>query len=289
MLRMSFMEHLEELRNRILRMLLGVGVAFAIAIYFNNEIWNLVSEPAMEAMRQAGIKDPKLAILTPTEGFSVIWVQLPILTAIFLSSPWILYQIWSFIAPGLYKRERKWAVPFVICSAGLFVLGGLFAYFVAFKLGLAFLIGIGVGNNAQAVISLSNYLDLFTNVSLGMGLVFELPVLIFFLSLLRIVTPGFLVRNSRYAILAIVVVAALITPTPDVVNLMLLALPMTLLYFLGVLAAYLLSLSRENKKFPWLILFLIVMGFVAVFAGGVFWAVTSFGYKLVWSYPFLIR
>ncbi len=289
MLRMSFMEHLEELRNRILKMLVGVGAAFAIAIYFNNEIWNLVSEPAMEAMRQAGIKDPKLAILTPTEGFSVIWVQLPILTAIFLSSPWILYQIWAFIAPGLYKRERKWAVPFVICSAGLFVLGGLFAYFVAFKLGLAFLIGIGVGNNAQAVISLSNYLDLFTNVSLGMGLVFELPVLIFFLSLLRIVTPGFLVRNSRYAILAIVVVAALITPTPDVVNLMLLALPMTLLYFMGVFAAYLLTLSRENRKFPWLILFLIVAGFLAVFAGGVYWAVTSFGYKLVWSYPFLVR
>lgn len=289
MLRMSFLEHLEELRNRILKALIGVGVAFAIAIYFNNEIWLLVSNPAIEAMKQAGMKDPKLAILTPTEGFSVIWVQLPILTAIFLSSPWILYQIWAFIAPGLYKKERKWAAPFVVISAGLFILGGLFAYFVAFKLGLAFLIAIGIGGNAQAVISLSNYLDLFTNVSLGMGLVFELPVLIFFLSLLRIVTPGFLVRNSRYAILGIVVVAALITPTPDVVNLMLLALPMTLLYFLGIFAAYLLTLSRENKKFPWLILFLIVAGFVAVFAGGVYWAVTSFGYQLVWSYPFLVK
>ncbi|MBK7930505.1 MAG: twin-arginine translocase subunit TatC [Bryobacterales bacterium] len=105
MLRMSFLEHLEELRNRILKALIGVGVAFAIAIYFNNEIWLLVSNPAIEAMKQAGMKDPKLAILTPTEGFSVIWVQLPILTAIFLSSPWILYQIWAFIAPGLYKKE----------------------------------------------------------------------------------------------------------------------------------------------------------------------------------------
>ncbi|MEP7361733.1 MAG: twin-arginine translocase subunit TatC [Acidobacteriota bacterium] len=289
MLRMSFMEHLEELRSRLIKALAGAAVAFAVAIYFNNEIWTLVSEPAMEAMRQAGIKDPKLAILTPTEGFSVIWVQLPILTSIFLASPWILYQIWAFIAPGLYKRERKWAVPFVISSAGLFILGGLFAYFVAFKLGLAFLIGIGVGNNAQAVISLSNYLDLFTNVSLGMGLVFELPVLIFFLSLLRIVTPGFLIRNSRYAILGIVIVAAIVTPTPDVVNLMLLALPMTLLYFMGVFASYLLTLSRENKRFPWLILFLIVAGFFAVFAGGTYLAVTHFGWKLVPAYPFLIR
>lgn len=288
MLRMSFLEHLEELRNRIVKALAGAAVAFAFAIYFADEIWKLVSSPAREALIQAGYEED-LAMMTPTEGFSVIWVQLPIITAIFLSSPWILYQIWAFIAPGLYKKERKWAVPFVICSAGLFILGGLFAYFVAFKLGLGFLLGIGVGKGVKPVISISNYVDLFTNVSLGMGLVFELPVLIFFLSLLRIVTPGFLVRNSRYAILAIVVVAAIVTPTPDVVNLMLLALPMTLLYFMGVFAAYLLTLSRENKRFPWLILFLIVAGFFAIFAGGTYLAVTNFGWKLVPQYPFLIR
>ena len=288
MLRMSFLEHLEELRNRIVKALAGAAVAFALAIYFADEIWKLVSSPAREALLQAGYEED-LAMMTPTEGFAVIWVQLPIITAIFLSSPWILYQIWAFIAPGLYKKERKWAVPFVICSAGLFILGGLFAYFVAFKLGLGFLLGIGVGKGVKPVISISNYVDLFTNVSLGMGLVFELPVLIFFLSLLRIVTPGFLVRNSRYAILGIVVVAAIVTPTPDVVNLMLLALPMTLLYFMGVFAAYLLTLSRENRRFPWLILFLIVAGFFAVFAGGTYLAVTHFGWKLVSYYPFLIR
>lgn len=289
MLRMSFLEHLEELRTRIIRALMGVGIAFAVAVYFSPDIWELVSAPAREALIQAGVKDGKLAMLEPTEAFSVLWVKLPILTAIFLASPWILWQVWAFIAPGLYKRERKWAAPFVISTAGLFILGGLFAYFVAFKLGLAFLIGIGSHSGINPVISLTNYLDLFINVSLMMGLAFELPIVIFFLSLLGIVTPGFLMRNSRYAILIIVVIAAILTPTPDVINLMLVALPMTFLYFGGIFAAYLLSLSRANKSFPWLILFGIVAGFLAIFAGGVWLAVAKYGYKLVPSYPFLIR
>lgn len=289
MLRMSFLEHLEELRSRILRTLGGVGVAFAVAVYFANDIWMLVSNPAIEAMKANGIKDPKLVFTDATESFSILWVKLPMLTALFLASPWVLFQVWSFIAPGLYKRERKWAVPFVISTAGLFIFGGLFAYFVAFKLGLAFLIGIGITGNAAPMITLTNYLDLFMNVSLMMGLVFELPVLIFFLTLLGITTPSFLMRNARYAILAIVVVAAILTPTPDVINLMLVVLPMTLLYFAGVFASYLLTLSRSNKSFPWLILFGIILGFVGIFAGGVWLAVAKFGYRLIYDYPFLIK
>ena len=289
MLRMSFLEHLEELRQRIIKSLLGVGVAFVLSLTFVNELWQIVSAPAIEALRQVGIKDPRLAMLTPTESFQVIWVKLPILTATFLASPWILYQIWAFIAPGLYRRERRWAGPFVLCTAGLFILGGMFAYFVAFKLGLAFLLGIGVGNNVQPVVSLTEYFDLFVNVALGMGLVFELPVLIFFLALLRIVTPRWLLANSRYAILVIVIIAAIITPTPDVINLMIISVPMALLYFVGVLAAYLLTLSRERRRFPFVILFLIICGFLVVFAAGVYLAVTRFGFHLQTGWPFLVK
>ena len=289
MLRMSFLEHLEELRQRIIKSLLGVGVAFVFSLIFVNDLWQIVSSPAIKALRQVGIKDPRLAMLTPTESFQVIWVKLPILTATFLASPWILYQIWAFIAPGLYRRERRWAVPFVVCTAGLFILGGLFAYFVAFKLGLAFLLGIGVGNNVQPVVSLTEYFNLFVNVALGMGLVFELPVLIFFLALLRIVTPRWLLANSRYAILIIVVIAALITPTPDVINLMIISVPMALLYFVGVFAAYLLTLSRERRRFPFFILFLIVAGFLLVFAGGVYVAITKFGFHLQAAWPYLVK
>src|SRR5262249_33678052 len=133
MLRMSFLEHLEELRKRIFLMLAGIGVAFFVSITFSNRLWLLVQKPAAHAVRELGIKEPKVAQIAPMEGFNVVWMKLPILTSIFIASPWILYQVWSFIAPGLYKRERRWAAPFVICSAGLFIAGGLFAYFVAFR------------------------------------------------------------------------------------------------------------------------------------------------------------
>ena len=114
------------------------------------------------------------------ETFSTVWVKLPMLTSIFLVSPWILYQAWAFIAPGLYKRERRWAAPFVIVSAGLFITGGVFAYYVAFRYGLEFLLGIGRDISIQPMVSVTEYFDLFVNVTLGVGLVFELPVLIFF-------------------------------------------------------------------------------------------------------------
>jgi sec-independent protein translocase protein TatC len=115
-----------------------------------------------------------------------------------------------------------------------------------------------------------------------------LPVLIFFLSLLRIVTPQFLVRNSRYAILLIVVVAAIITPTPDVINLMLISVPMVLLYFTGVFASYLLWLSRENRRFPWLLTLMLVLILALLVAGGFWVAVARYGYKLVRTWPFLV-
>jgi sec-independent protein translocase protein TatC len=288
MLRMSFMDHLDELRARLIRILMGLGVGFGVAIFFASDLWNLVRAPAEAACAQNKITECLVAT-SPTEGFTILWVKLPLLAALFLSSPWVLYQIWAFISPGLYKNERRWALPFVLFSAGLFILGGLFAYFVAFRLGLGFLISITVGGGIKTLLSITEYFDLFVNVSLGMGAVFEIPVLIFFLALLKIVSPSFLIRNSRYAILIIVVVAAVLTPTPDVVNLMLIAGPMTLLYFGGVFAAYLLTLHRENRSFPWIILIGIVAGFLLVIAGGVYLAVSKYGYHLVPGYPFLVK
>ena len=250
MLRMSFMGHLEELRKRILLMLVGIAVAFTASLTFCNELWRIVSAPATAALTTLGIHPPNLSQIQPMEAFNVIWFKLPTLVAIFLSSPWILYQVWAFIAPGLYKKERRMAAPFVISSAGLFILGGLFAYFVAFRYGLTFLLGIAVGDNVTPLISINEYFDLFVNVTLGIGIVFELPVLIFLLTLLRVVNPGFLIRHSRYAILGIVILAAVITPTPDIFNLMLFATPMILLFYVGIFASYLLVLKRETAVCP---------------------------------------
>ena len=289
MLRMSFLEHLEELRIRLIRILIGVGVAYAVSLIFAGEMWRLVSDPAVEALKEIGA-EPKLAQLTPMDGFLTIYVKLPLLAAVFLASPWVLWQVWSFIAPGLYRRERNFAGPFVLCSAGLFVAGGCFAYFVAFRLGLAFLLGIGVDKNVKPVVSIVDYFDLFINVTLGLGIIFELPILIFFLVILRVLSPAFLIDNSRYAILAIVVLAAVVTPTPDAFNLTIFAVPMIFLYFIGVFAGWLFVQRRDGIPFPWKKFFLyFVLPTMLVVAAVVAFMVFRLGFHFVPHWPFLIK
>src|SRR6516162_4521207 len=280
MLRMSFLEHLEELRSRLIKMVVGIGVAFVLCLTFTNQLWAFVVQPATQALKTLGYKQT-LVQITPMETFNIIWMKLPIYCALFVASPWILYQVWAFISPGLYRRERRWAAPFVICSAGLFITGGLFAYFVAFRYGLTFLLGIARGNYVEPMVAITDYFDLFVNVMLGVGLVFELPVIIFFLTLLRIVSPMFLLRHSRYAILAIFIIAAIITPTPDVFNLMLFATPMCLLFYVGIFASYLLVLHRENRRFPWRKAMTIVLGVLVLLALVLYLAMTKFGVRVV--------
>jgi sec-independent protein translocase protein TatC len=289
MLRMSFMEHLEELRARIIRALLGVVVAFLISITFCKRLWEIVSAPAVEALTHLGIKPPNLAQISPMEQFNVIYLKLPLLVSIFLASPWILYQVWAFISPGLYKREKKWAVPFILCTAGLFITGGCFAYFVAFRYGLEFLLGIGRDVHITPVVSINEYFDLFVNVTLGVGLVFEMPVLIFFLTLLRLASPRFLLRHSRYAILAITIIAAIVTPTPDVFNMMIFAVPMVTLFFVGVFASHLLVMRREGRKFPWRIVTLVVLAVVVIIAGALALLIYRYHYHFVPKWPYLTR
>jgi sec-independent protein translocase protein TatC len=290
MLRMSFLEHLQELRTRIIRSLAGIGVAFALSLTFCNPLWDIVRQPATAALTALGIKPPLLHTITPMEGFTVIWFKLPILCAIFMASPWVLYQVWAFIAPGLYRKERRLAAPFILTSAGLFIAGGLFAYFVLFRYAITFLLGIGLGNGVEPVVSVSSYFDLFINVMLGVALVFELPVLIFFLTLLRILSPAFMLRHSRYAILGIFIAAAIITPTPDVFNLMLFAVPMCLLFFIGIFASYLLVLHRENRTFPWRKTVITLVIVVLLLLGiGLYLAITKYGFKPVLRWPFLVH
>ena len=289
MLRMSFLEHLEELRSRIIKMLIGIGVAFAISLTFADPLWKVIAAPAVQALTNLHVNPPELTQITPMEAFNTIWVKIPLLCAAFLASPWILYQVWAFISPGLYRRERRWAVPFILCSAGLFILGGLFAYFVAFRFGLTFLLGIGLGNYVRPMVSISTYSDMFVNVILGVGLVFELPVLIFFLTLLRIVNPHFLLTHSRYAILGIFIVAAVVTPTPDAFNMMLFATPMCMLFFVGIFASYLLVLSREGRRFPWRRVLLPIFLVLLVLTAVLILAITKFNFHLVPHWPFLSR
>jgi sec-independent protein translocase protein TatC len=289
MLRMSFMEHLEELRSRIIKALVGCGVAFAASLCFSEPLWRFVQQPAKRALTSLGYNPPNLTMIEPMEGFSIIWFKLPLVCAIFLSCPWLLYQVWAFVSPGLYRKERRWAAPFILVSAGLFIVGGIFAYYVIFPFGLTFLLGIGRYDYVVPMVTITEYFNIFVNVILGVGLVFELPVLIFFLTLLHIVSPSFLITHSRYAILAIFIIAAIVTPTPDVVNLMLFAVPMCLLFYVGIFASYLLVLHRENRKFPWGVALGIVLGVLILLAAAVYVSITHYGFKLVPQWPFLIR
>jgi sec-independent protein translocase protein TatC len=289
MARMSFLEHLEELRKRLLLAIGGVGVAFCLCLFFSDQLWHIVVTPATDALTHLGIKPPELAQISPMDSFRIIWMDLPILAAVFLSAPWIVYQIWAFIAPGLYKRERRWAVPFVVSSAGLFILGGLFAYFVAFRYGLEFLMGLAMGKGVRPTISMTEYYDLFVDVMLGVGIIFEIPVILFLLTLIRVASPAFLIRHSRYAILIIVILAAVITPTGDVFNLALFATPMIILFYIGIFAGWILVLHREKRRFPWGTFYKwlgIVIVILAVIAGAAAW---YYGYRIVDRWPIFVR
>ncbi len=251
MLRMSFLEHLEELRSRIIKALGGFGLIFCLCLTFSPQLFEVVLLPGLKALRATGIAGAEFIAIDVVEQFSIVWVWTPLVASIFFSAPWILWQLWAFISPGLYQREKKWAVPFVTCTAGLFLLGGVFGYFIALPSGLAFLFGASGVSHVVPKITIENYFDRFVDALLGIGMVFEIPVLVFFLTLIRVASPSFLLKNARYAILAIVTLAAIVTPTTDAVNLTMFALPMCLLFFLGLFASYLLVLKRESRRFPW--------------------------------------
>ena len=237
---MSFLDHLEELRKRIINSLIAVGVALGVSWAFADTLYRLVSRP----ISKAGITS--LVFSTPTEGFN-LELKLALMAAVFLSSPFILGQVWLFISPGLYKHERRYALPFIFFSSLLFVIGGLFGYFVAFPYALQFLIEWERSMGATVLINASEYFDLFIMVELGLAIIFEIPALIFVLARIGLVSGPFLLRNTRYAILIAFVVSAVITPTTDIPNMMMMAVPMVGLYLLGVVVAYVFGKKRTKE------------------------------------------
>jgi sec-independent protein translocase protein TatC len=165
----------------------------------------------------------------------------------------------------------------------------VFAYFFVFKYGLEFLLGLGLNSGMKPTIDANLYYDLFVDVMLGVGAIFEIPVMLFLLTLIHVASPAFLVRHSRYAILIIVILAAVITPTGDIFNLTLFATPMILLFYIGIFASYLLVLHREKRRFPWAI-FMKWAGLAIVVLGLITWlAWRYYGYHVISNWPFLTR
>jgi sec-independent protein translocase protein TatC len=242
--RMSFLDHLEELRQRIIRSLIAVSIGFGVCWVYRDAIYAGLSHPVVGALRDLHLDD-QLVYTNPVAIFT-LYVRLAMIAGVFVASPYVLWQVWGFISPGLYPHEKRYAVPFTVFCSGLFIAGGAFAYFVAFPAALHFLLEFS--HQFKPMITADEYFSLATTIIIGMALVFELPVLLLVLTLLRLATPGFLFRNTRYAILLIFIVAAVVTPTPDIPNMMLFALPLTALYFVGIGLSYIVVRTRRRRQ-----------------------------------------
>src|SRR5579862_4013239 len=232
---MGFLDHLEELRRRIVYSIISVAVGFCICWWKVERIYDYMQRPIMDALKANGMAE-KLVYLNPTEPFN-LYLKIAALAGLFLTSPFVLYQVWMFISPGLYRKEKKYVVPFMVSTITLFACGGYFGYKIVYPAALNFLIAFG--KQFQPMITIGEYTQLFLSIILGMGLIFEMPILIFFLALMGIVSAAFMWKHFRYAILIIFIIAAIVTPTPDIVNMCVFAAPMLVLYALSIGVAWL--------------------------------------------------
>ena len=230
--KMGFLDHLEELRKRLIVCIAALGVAFLICWNFADRVFGLLERPLAKFL-PAG---EKLVYTRLTEPF-MLYMKVAFFAAIFVASPIILLQLWLFIAPGLYKKERRYAAPFIIFASLFFILGGYFGYRVLLPGTCAFF--LETGKQFRQMIKADEYFSFASMIILATGLVFETPILIFFLARLGVVTPAFLMQKLKYAIVLAFIIAAVVTPTPDMVTQTALALPMIGLYLLGVGIAYL--------------------------------------------------
>jgi len=241
---MGFLEHLEELRRRIFYSLIAVTIGFFACWAYVEKIYDVVQAPIMMALKNNGLAQ-KLVYLNPTDGFN-LYLKTAFVAGLFVTSPFVLYQVWAFIAPGLYRREKRYVVPFIISTVLLFCSGGIFGYKIVFPAALDFL--ISYSKQFQPMITISEYTNLFLAIIVGMGLIFEMPILIFFLALMGITSAGFMWRNFRYAILIIFIIAAIVTPSPDIMSMCIFAAPMVGLYAASIGIAWLVHPKQRRAR-----------------------------------------
>jgi sec-independent protein translocase protein TatC len=237
--KMSFLEHLDELRKRIVQSLLGVATGVGLGFFFINPIVNFILTPTWRLLPAGS----RMIYTQPGEAFG-LYVQIGLIVGIVLASPWIMYQVWLFIAPGLYANEKRFAVPFVLMSTIGFVGGAAFNHYIIFPFMMTFFASF---NTADLIFMprLEDVFDLYSKMLIGMGLVFQMPTVVFFLAKMRLVTARFLLRNTKYAVLAIFVLAAVITPSGDMITQTIFAAPMLGLYALSILIAWIVTPKRE--------------------------------------------
>ena len=236
---MSLMEHLDELRKRIVHSALFLAAGFIIAWLFKDWLLNFLQKPLLKIGKS-------LVFTHPMDALN-LYLQVALLAGAIIASPFILFQVWLFIAPGLYQKEKRFVVPFMSATVGLFLAGASFGYFYVLPGAMKILI-IDMGHNFTPMITIEDYSSFFLSIILGLGISFELPILIFFLAMFGIVSPRFLWKNIRYAILAVFIVAAVICPSPDPWTMCIYAIPMLALYLIGIAVAWYVHPSRKKPK-----------------------------------------
>jgi sec-independent protein translocase protein TatC len=241
---MPLMAHLKELRKRIIFSVLGVIVVFLAGWSYADRIFGLVQQPLIRALHHHGLSGG-LVYLNPTEPFN-LYLEVGFVAGLFTASPFVFYQLWLFIAPGLYRKEKRYVLPFLLTTVGLFIAGGFFGYKMVYPASLDLLIGYGL--RFQPMITIAQYTKLFLTIMIGLGLIFEMPILVFFLALMRVITPRWMWRDLRYSIIAIFVVAAMVTPTTDILNMCLFAAPMVALHAISIGVAWLVNSARERRR-----------------------------------------
>jgi sec-independent protein translocase protein TatC len=237
-----FLAHLEELRKRIIFSVLGILVGFLLCWSLADRLFGLMQRPIIQALRHHGIGGG-LVYLNPTDPFN-LYLGVALVLGLFAASPFVFYQLWLFVAPGLYRTEKRYVLPFLISAVGLFLAGGLFGYQIVYPASLDFL--IGYGERFQPMITIGEYTKLFATIIVGLGLMFEMPILVFFLALMRVITARWMWRNIRYSVLVIFIVAAIVTPTSDILNMCLFAAPMMGLYAISIGVAWLAGARGES-------------------------------------------
>jgi sec-independent protein translocase protein TatC len=226
--KMSFLEHLDELRKRLIWSIVSLVGGFVVSIVFIDRIFGFIMRP-LAATLPAG---HKMIYTEPTEAF-LLQLKVAALAGVLLAAPFVLWQLWLFVAPGLYRREKRLALPFVLSASLLFTAGAAFNHYIMFPVAFKFLGGFST-DYMEFMPRISPVFSLYAQLFLAFGLIFQMPVIVFTLARLGLVTASFLWRNAKYAVLIIFVLSAVITPTSDPVNQTLMALPMALLYMVSI-------------------------------------------------------
>ncbi len=236
---MPFFEHLGELRKRIILSSIFVLIFFLISWNFVKDMYEWLSVPIIKYLPEG----EKLAFTALTEPF-MMYIKIAFIGSLFFSSPFIFHQLWLFISPALYKKEKRYMFPFVFFTTFFFLLGGAFGYYFILPWACRFF--LEVGENFRAIITINEYFSLAFRILIGISLIFELPVLVFLLTKLGLITAKFLLKYFKYAIVLIFIISAVITPTPDIITQSLFAVPMIGLYLLSVLIAKIFAPKKDH-------------------------------------------